>query len=194
MSFTGCLAHVEVTLHGVSSTVLRIRGVLEHNDACCEAGLIREPIRPLHPSVLETAVTQHKDGCSLDAIQSLNRQLYSSRGYPSMPDDLTESPFRWLIEETDHRSIYRQRNRSLGVNTTYPDYINVDSWLDSSSPNYNATLASAVFHYSARASREERFEICIANDEMRESAWKYGHHSQVMLDELSELSVLILKF
>lgn len=182
VSFTGCLAHIEVTFYGQSSTVLRIRGFLEHNDACCEAGLTREPTRPLHHSVLETAVTQHKDGCSLDAIQSLNRQLYSSRGYPNMPDDLTESPFRWLIEETDHRSIYRQRNRSLGVDTTYPDYINVDSWLDSSSPNYNSTLASAVFHYSARASRDERFEICVANKEMREAAWKYGHHSQVMLD------------
>ena len=44
VSFTGCLAHVEVTLHGPSSTVLCICGVLEHNDACCEAGFTQEPI------------------------------------------------------------------------------------------------------------------------------------------------------
>ena len=61
-------------------------------------------------------------------------------------------------------------------------YICVDSWLDSSSLNYNSTLMSAVFHYSAHASQEEQSEICIANNEMREVAWKYGHHLQVMLD------------
>lgn len=170
VSFTGCLAHVEVTFHSQSSTVLHIHGVLKHNDACCEVGLTWEPVWPLHPSVLETTVTQHKDKCSLDAIQSLNHQLYSSRCYPKMPDDLMESPFQWLIEETDHWSIYCQWNRSLGVNTTYPDYINFDSWLDSSSPYYNLTLLSAIFHYSAHASWEEQFEICIANHEMREVA------------------------
>jgi hypothetical protein len=69
-----------------------------------------------------------------------------------------------------------------GINAKEQPHINVDLWLDPNSPQYNKTLADAVFHYSARDSQEERFEICISTDEMKEAAWKYGYQSQIMLD------------
>lgn len=59
---------------------------------------------------------------------------------------------------------------------------NVDAWLDPKSPDYNKTLAAAVFHYKARAEKHERFEACIATEEMKSAAWTYGHGSQLILD------------
>ena len=99
-----------------------------------------------------------------------------------MPYDLADSPYRWLIGPADMRTVYRQHNRGIGVDTSSPDYLNVDSWMDPSSSEYNSTLARAIFHYQARAARDEQFEICIANDDMKDAAWCYGHKSQVMLD------------
>lgn len=69
-----------------------------------------------------------------------------------------------------------------GVKVTQQPHINVDEWLNPDSPQYNITLANAVFHYSARASKAERLEICVATDEMKAAAWKYGSRSQIMLD------------
>ena len=43
-------------------------------------------------------------------------------------------------------------------------------------------LADTVFHYSARTAKNERFQVCIAMEDMREAAWKYGHGSQLIMD------------
>ena len=69
-----------------------------------------------------------------------------------------------------------------GVRTTTAAHVNVDNWLNPGSPEYNRTLAEAVFHYSARTTRGERLKICISTPEMKEAAWKYAHNSQIMLD------------
>jgi hypothetical protein len=69
-----------------------------------------------------------------------------------------------------------------GVKVTERPQVNIDEWLDPSSPQYNATLAEAIFHYSARTDRAERFEACIATQEMRETAWRYGHENQIIVD------------
>jgi hypothetical protein len=69
-----------------------------------------------------------------------------------------------------------------GVKVTEKPQINVDEWLNPSSPQSNPTLADAIFHYSARASSGERFEVCIATDEMNAAAWKYGYENQIILD------------
>jgi len=76
--------------------ILRIRGYFKHNQACREAGLARLPTRPLHPAVLDVALSQMKDGATLDAIQARNRELYTVRGYPGQPCNLMDSPYRWL--------------------------------------------------------------------------------------------------
>jgi hypothetical protein len=110
------------------------------------------------------------------------RELYMARGYPGQPYDLKDSPYRWLLKDTDIRSLCRQYNQTLGVNITAPDYVNVDVWLDPESPAYKPELAGAIFHYKARAAKDERFEICIATHEMKEAAWRYAHKSQAVLD------------
>src|SRR5882762_4322108 len=162
VDFTGCLAHAEVTYHSNGINILRIHGYFEHNQGCHDAGLARIPTRPLHPSVLDVALNQLKDLAMLDAIQARNRELYMARGYPGQPYDLKDSVYHWLLQPTDMQSLYRQHNRTIGVDVTSPDYVNVDAWLDPESPKYKPELADAIFHYSARAAKDERFELCIA--------------------------------
>ncbi|KAJ3845789.1 hypothetical protein EV368DRAFT_90093 [Lentinula lateritia] len=54
--------------------------------------------------------------------------------------------------------------------------------MDPKSRDHNAALAEAVFHYSARTDVNERFKICISTKEMDDAAYKYAHHSQLILD------------
>jgi hypothetical protein len=132
--------------------------------------------------VFKVALSEMMNGIPLTEIKKHNRTLIKSRGYPEMPSDPRMWKDRWLIERRDSRSLQRQYSRISGINITEQPHINVDLWLDPNSPQYNKTLADAVFHYSARDSQEERFEICISTDEMKEAAWKYGYQSQIMLD------------
>ncbi|TFK47677.1 hypothetical protein OE88DRAFT_1596329, partial [Heliocybe sulcata] len=96
--------------------------------------------------------------------------------------DLKSSPYRWKLKSSDTRSLYRQYNRMEGVSVTYAAHENIHRWLSPDSPQYNIHLANAIFHYSPRIQKEDRFEICIATEEMREAAWQYGHSSQILLD------------
>ena len=68
------------------------------------------------------------------------------------------------------------------MNVTTPDFVNVHTWLDHNSPEYNPMLANAIFHYGACAMKNEHFEVCIANDAMKDAAWSYTHKSQLILD------------
>ncbi|KAF7790324.1 hypothetical protein EIP86_001278 [Pleurotus ostreatoroseus] len=180
--FTGCLVHAEVTYQTESRKVLVVRGYFEHNEECKNAHLTHFPARPLHPAVYKVALVQLKDGASLPDIKAKNRQLFHARGYSEQPADLSRSAYRWLIEAHDTRTLYRQYHRMMGITTRIAAHINVDEWLDPKSPRYNKTLADAVFHYKPRADKGERFEVCIANKDMQDAAWKYAHHSQVLLD------------
>ncbi|KIJ32258.1 hypothetical protein M422DRAFT_265912 [Sphaerobolus stellatus SS14] len=170
VDFTGCLAHVEVTMSVHTQRVVRIRGFFSHNEGCRAAVLKRMPQIPLHPSVYKVALAQLKDGASLSAIQAKNRDLFHSRGYLEQPADLQTSPYQWMLLPHDTRTLYRQYSRFVGVNVTMREEINIDDWLDPNSPNYNHTLAEAVFHYAPRAEANERFEVCIATKEMKEAA------------------------
>jgi len=69
-----------------------------------------------------------------------------------------------------------------GVKVSKSPHINVHEWLDPHSHQYNKTIASAIFHYSARARKEDWLEVCVATDEMKDAAWKYGYRSQIILD------------
>ncbi|KZT02331.1 uncharacterized protein LAESUDRAFT_662002 [Laetiporus sulphureus 93-53] len=183
--FTGCLAHAEITLIVASRAILHVRGFLDHNLACQEALIARIPKVPLHPSVYHITLEQLEAGATLSDIQDRNRSLVSCRSYPEMSSSAhydVKAPFRWFLEASDTRSLYRQHNRMHGVDTTVPAHINIDEWLDLMSPRYNSVLADAVFHYSPRASRGEHFEVCIATLKMREAAWQYANKSQIILD------------
>ncbi|KAJ7015879.1 hypothetical protein C8F04DRAFT_1363278 [Mycena alexandri] len=179
---TGCLAHTEITYVVSSQKILRIRGYFQHNQDCKDALFTRIPPIPVHPFVFAVALAQLRDGSTFTDVKNKNRELFAARNYHGFPADIRESPYRWLIETRDSRSLFRQHNRLNGIKVTEKPQINIDEWLDPSSPEYNSTIADAIFHYSARASKGERFETCIATDEMRETAWKYGHESQIILD------------
>ncbi|KAI8974268.1 hypothetical protein BD414DRAFT_517646 [Trametes punicea] len=180
--FTGCLAHAEVFFQVKTGQVLLLRGYFEHNPGCKEAFLLRIPPMPLHPAVFTVALKQLQSGAQLAAIQETNRTMFRSRSYLEQPQDLRTSQYRWLLQKSDTRSLYRQFNRLRGVNITVEPHINVDEWLNPSSPAYKKAFADSVFHYSARAAKDERFEVCVATKEMREAAWRYSHGSQLILD------------
>ncbi|KAJ6448730.1 hypothetical protein C8R47DRAFT_1181520 [Mycena vitilis] len=180
--FTGCLSHAEVTFVIGSQKILRIRGYFEHNQACKEAVFTRIPPIPVHPSVFTVALAQHRDGATFGDVKKKNRELFQACKYRDMPADLASSPYRWIIDTRDSRSLMRQFNRLNGVKVTEKPQVNIDEWLDPSSPQYNTTLAEAIFHYSARTDKGERFEACVATPEMRQTAWKYGHEGQIIVD------------
>jgi hypothetical protein len=180
--FTACLAHVEVTVIAATQEVLRVRGYFEHNEACQKSVIARMPELQIHPSVYIVALAQLKEGVSPAEVREKNKKLFKARAYKDQPKDLQSSSYRWLLRQTDFRTIYRQHSRLLGVNATAAPHLNVDEWLTPGSPQYNPMLADAVFHYSARTAKEERFEVCIATKEMREASWLYGHKSQIILD------------
>jgi hypothetical protein len=108
--------------------------------------------------------------------------MYNQHAYRDQPPEPSTSPFRYQLRKTDTRSLYRQWNRIAGINVKTRPHTNIHEWLNPRSRQYNKTLADAVFHYSARASKEGRIEVCIATKDMREAAWKYGHHSQILMD------------
>ncbi|HEV7738663.1 MAG TPA: hypothetical protein VGO47_14980 [Chlamydiales bacterium] len=61
-NFTGCLAHIDLTYEMLTSSILRITGVLEHNSECNEQTMQRLPAIPIHPHVWEIALRQLGDG------------------------------------------------------------------------------------------------------------------------------------
>ncbi|KAJ7626694.1 hypothetical protein B0H17DRAFT_963315, partial [Mycena rosella] len=180
--FTSCLAHGEITFAVDTHKILRIRGYFHHNQQCKDAEYIRIPPIPVHPSVFIVALSQLRDGATFADVKKKNRELFAARGYKDFPADLRTSPYRWLLETRDSRSLYRQFSRMNGVKVTEKPQVNVDEWLDPQSAQYNPMIAEAVFHYSARANKGERFEACVATDEMNAAAWKYGHENQIILD------------
>ncbi|KAJ7204907.1 hypothetical protein C8J57DRAFT_1441401 [Mycena rebaudengoi] len=173
--FTSCLGHAEVTYVLSTEKILRIRGYFEHNLACKDAVYTRIPPIPVHSAVFAVALAQLRDGASFTDVKKKNREMFETGSYHSFPSDLRNPPFH-------SRSLYRQFNRMNGVKVTEKPQINVDEWLNPQSPEYNSTIAEAVFHYSARAEKGDRFEACIATEDMRAAAWKYGHENQIILD------------
>ncbi|KAJ7209277.1 hypothetical protein GGX14DRAFT_632566 [Mycena pura] len=178
--FTACLSHAEVTFR--AGKVVRIRGHFHHNQGCKDACYARKPPIPVHPSVYAVALAQLRDGGTFADIRAKNRELFKAKAYKDFPHDLHSSHFRWLLEANDSRSLYRQYNRLKGIRVTDVPEVSIDEWLDPKSEKFIPTLAHAVFHYSARAAKEERFEVAVANEEMSRAAWTYGHESQIILD------------
>ncbi|KAJ6493795.1 hypothetical protein DFH09DRAFT_1104404 [Mycena vulgaris] len=89
------------------------------------------------------------------------RELFQARAYQDFPTDLHTSP-----DHKDSRSLYRQYNRMKGIDVTDAPQVNVDEWLDPTSDKFNPTLAHAIFHYSRRAEKADRFEACKAANQL----------------------------
>ncbi|EKM49404.1 uncharacterized protein PHACADRAFT_167239 [Phanerochaete carnosa HHB-10118-sp] len=174
MPFTACLAHVEVNYVVQSKMVLSIRGYLEHNQECKDA----------HYPVFKVALAQLKCSTDITEVQETNLRMARAHAYPGQPSvgNFSKSAYRWILHAGNNCSLYRQFNRMHGVCTTTTAHINIDEWLNPDSPQYNCALANAVFYYGARTICEEWLKVCIATPEMREAAWKYAHHSQIILD------------
>lgn len=184
LPFTECPAHLELTYSAANQRILRVRGLSVHNSACEAALYSHEPRQPLHPSVFAIALKQLAEGVNLDKIQETNSRMYKDGSYTGQPTNLdnSKSAYRWLLKRHDTRSLYRQYNRLHGVNVTEAAHVNIDEWMDKDSPRYDPTIASAIFHYSARAEKGDRFEICIATKEMKDAAWRHGDRSQILMD------------
>ncbi|KAL0060694.1 hypothetical protein AAF712_012517 [Marasmius tenuissimus] len=104
-------------------------------------------------------VPRNSNLSSLTAMQELNRTMIERQEYRGMKDaDPLTQNFRYVLRTSDHNTLYRKFSRELGE------------------------FADAVFHYSARASADECFEICISTKDMDEQAWKFVHHNQLVLD------------
>jgi len=56
--FTGCLAHIDLTYHTANLQIIRITGIITHNDSCCERNMKRLPAIPLHNHVWQIALDQ----------------------------------------------------------------------------------------------------------------------------------------
>ncbi|KAF8895752.1 hypothetical protein CPB84DRAFT_1848321 [Gymnopilus junonius] len=82
----------------------------------------------------------------------------------------------------DNTTLYRKFSRRLGVDTRKLPQYNIDDWLDPSSSDYCPEIANAIFYYAAHSEAGEHFKVCILTPEMKEAAWKYIHHSQLILD------------
>ncbi|KAJ3780380.1 hypothetical protein GGU10DRAFT_279500 [Lentinula aff. detonsa] len=182
-SFTECLAHAEVTYLGSTEKVLRIRGYFNHNKACKDALMTCIPKLPLHLTVFQVALDQLLSGVhSFSELQKTNQQMIKTNAYPDKPQRVEDWRHRWLLQRSDSRSLYRQLARLRGVKTKKKPHINVQEWLDSTSSQFNPTFKKAIFHFSARTAKSERFEVCVATDEMHHAAWRYGNKSGIYLD------------
>lgn len=110
--------------------------------------------------------------------------MFNSKLYQGMKNWDAATANVWsLLLPTDNSTLYQKFNsQTLDVDTKILPKYNIDNWLDPNSKGYNATLAKAVFHYSACADANEHFKICIATKEMDKAAHKYAHQSQLILN------------
>ncbi|KIJ41799.1 hypothetical protein M422DRAFT_255113 [Sphaerobolus stellatus SS14] len=181
--FTGCLAHIDVTYSQTSSCILRIAGIIVHDEACDKQEMQRLPPIPLHSHVWKIALKQINEGASIAAIQSNNRHFYESQLYEGQKGlDAVTANVRYLFLPQDSSRLYRMQARTQGVDLLQPPENNIDGWLDPQSSQYKPELAQAIFHYKARCRPSDRFKICIHTEEMKAAAWKYAHGGQLILD------------
>ncbi|KAJ6549967.1 hypothetical protein B0H19DRAFT_1264837 [Mycena capillaripes] len=110
--FTSCLAHAEVTYVEDSEKILRIRGFFHHNEACIKAEFTRIPPLSVHPSVYVVALSQLRDGATFADVRKKNRELVTARSYKDFPVNMQTSPYRWLLEQRDSRSLCSSPRRA----------------------------------------------------------------------------------
>ncbi|KAJ3776501.1 hypothetical protein FB446DRAFT_291821 [Lentinula raphanica] len=181
--FTACLAHVEVTVRVNNGSIVKLCGIFEHNAGCEEARMNRLPAIPLHEHVYEVALEQLENGASLTAVQEKNQQMISAHRYRDMDFYNTEKAnFRYNLLSSDNATLYNKFSRKLGINTRKEPQYNIDDWLNPEHKDFKPEVRAAIFYYRARAEKNERLKICITTDDMDQAAFKYIHHSQLIVD------------
>ncbi|KAJ7724828.1 hypothetical protein DFH07DRAFT_783183 [Mycena maculata] len=95
--------------------------------------------------------------------------------FPAIP--VHPSVFVVTLSQLRDGASFADFSRMNGVKVTEKPQVNVDEWLDLESPQYNTTIADAVFHFSAGAAKGDCFEACVATEEMNAAAWKYGQET-----------------
>lgn len=79
--FTGCLAHIDITFTVPSQHIIRLAGILEHNEACKKKVMKRLPPIPLHPHVFQIALQQINEGAK--SVYTSFIFVYSADFYPA---------------------------------------------------------------------------------------------------------------
>lgn len=113
-------------------------------------------------------------------LRRLENRLYRGQADSDLHPELANT--RYQLLPGDFSRIYRRLYRQQGINIDNKPELNVDGWFNPDSPSYNASLAEAVFYYSARGDKHERFELYISTPEMKSAAWNYVHNKQLILD------------
>lgn len=120
---------------------------------------------------------------SITAIQMKNVEMLQDKKYRDMGTYHPETAnFRYNFLPSDSRHLYRLYNRTNGIDVAYKPQYNIHNWLNPESSQYRPEIHQAIFHYAARSETGERLKVCIATEEMNAAAWKYSHHSQLILD------------
>ena len=103
-------------------------------------------------------------------------------------DISTRSNHRYELLNSDFSRLYRRYYRLQGINVEIKPEINVDDWLNNTSPKFNSTIAEAIFHYAPCAEAGERFELCITTPEMQSATIQFVHRKQLILNGTFGLS------
>ncbi|KIJ32755.1 hypothetical protein M422DRAFT_265387 [Sphaerobolus stellatus SS14] len=140
--------------------ILRIAGIVSHNEECCKEIMQRLPAIPLHEHVWQIAIEQLEQGASITAIQARNRELCLAKAYHGQSEwNPATANVRYELLPSDSRSLYRQFSRRLGVDITREAQYNIDDWLNKDSSNYKREIAAAVFYYQGRIAQEKRLRF-----------------------------------
>lgn len=121
---------------------------------------------------------------SITAIQTRNKELCRARLYSGQASeyDPDTSNVRYEFLASDSSQLYRKYSKMHGIDVAQEAQYNIDNWLNPNSHGYKPEVASAVFHYTARTTKEDHLSICIQTTPMKVAAWKYTHHGQLILD------------
>jgi hypothetical protein len=118
-------------------------------------------------------------------VKKANRELQKQKGLQgSQLNGGVTANHRFHLLNSDHRTISRQSAAADHINLRAAAHINIDDWLDPSSPAFRPELDEAIDHYSARIKHDpaSRLELVISTAEMQEAAIKFGHNGLLQLD------------
>ncbi|KAK7471304.1 hypothetical protein VKT23_002713 [Stygiomarasmius scandens] len=132
----------------------------------------RLPSIPVHPHVYEVALEQLKNGSLITAIQCLNTWMYEQEAYRGQKEDKTTQNWCYVLKVRDHCTLYRKLTSLYGINIHHAPQYNLDNWVNSPT-NPACHLPS---------NRGDLLKVCISTPEMDETAYKYVHKKQLILD------------
>ncbi|GJJ10074.1 hypothetical protein Clacol_004300 [Clathrus columnatus] len=146
--YTGCLAHLDLTYLPKSSFILRIAGILVHNNACMQKTMSWLPNVPLHLHVWQDALEQINNGASILAIRKRNQELCQLKAYHGQHDYNPEKAnCRYIFLPGDSRTLYRKQAYSFGMDVQKQPADNIDNWMNPDSFLFQEELSSVIFFY-----------------------------------------------